>query len=315
LIFPHSTGIESWTILRRCVRISSIGRRSECLVSIRDAAPSFAHQRVDRGADPRGTVVVGSAIGGIRAGVASVVAVPRLRLRYIPPTRPRCRTPQNWTALAVYVIVMLAWRASSRVWIHRESRRSGQQAAHRSQNSQHCRRSPRRRLAQDHRVGGPRVSRSPESRCWSREGFEVVACAAIRSPRRNSHGSVHTRDSRSALARILNRPGNCAQSPLGIRSRRWHPLRFAVCRLEERSCVLTTFAMTRLWRWSVRNYASKHCARNSLKRLTTFAEFDGAVSHDFERLLRHQSRLFDTGEPLRVTHVGRSTRALQPHRG
>ena len=86
-------------------------------------------------------VVVGSAIGGIRAGVASVVAGFLVYdYGYIPPYKTLdVGTPQNWTALAVYVIVMLAVASvvasldSSRI----EAKR-GNEAAHRlSELSEH----------------------------------------------------------------------------------------------------------------------------------------------------------------------------------
>jgi two-component system sensor histidine kinase KdpD len=86
-------------------------------------------------------VVVGSAIGGIRAGVASVVAGFLVYdYGYIPPYKTLdVGTPQNWTALAVYVIVMLAVASvvasldSSRI----EAQRSGDAAHHLSELSEH----------------------------------------------------------------------------------------------------------------------------------------------------------------------------------
>ena len=86
-------------------------------------------------------VVVGSAIGGIRAGIASVIAGFLVYdYGYIPPYKTLdVGTPQNWTALAVYVIVMLAIASvvasldSSRI----EAKR-GAEAAHRlSELSEH----------------------------------------------------------------------------------------------------------------------------------------------------------------------------------
>lgn len=86
-------------------------------------------------------VVVGSAIGGIRAGVASVIAGFLVYdYGYIPPYRTLdVGTPQNWAALAVYVIVMLAVASvvssldSSRV----EAQRAGEAAHHLSELSEH----------------------------------------------------------------------------------------------------------------------------------------------------------------------------------
>ena len=86
-------------------------------------------------------VVVGSAIGGIRAGVSSVIAGFLVYdYGYIPPYKTLdVGTVQNWTALAVYVIVMLAVASvvasldSSRIEAQRSS-----EAAHRlSELSEH----------------------------------------------------------------------------------------------------------------------------------------------------------------------------------
>ena len=86
-------------------------------------------------------VVVGSAVGGIRAGIASVVAGFLVYdYGYIPPYRTLdVGTPQNWAALAVYVIVMLAVASvvasldSSRI----EAQRGGEAARHLSELSEH----------------------------------------------------------------------------------------------------------------------------------------------------------------------------------
>jgi two-component system, OmpR family, sensor histidine kinase KdpD len=86
-------------------------------------------------------VVVGSAIGGIKAGVFSVVAGFLVYdYGYIPPYKTLdVGTPQNWAALAVYVIVMLivasvvASLNSSRV----EAQRGNDAAHHLSELSEH----------------------------------------------------------------------------------------------------------------------------------------------------------------------------------
>lgn len=86
-------------------------------------------------------VVVGSAIGGIKAGVASVIAgFVVYDYGYIPPYKTLdVGTPQNWTALGVYVIVMLAVASvvasldSSRM----EAKRGGEAAHHLSELSEH----------------------------------------------------------------------------------------------------------------------------------------------------------------------------------
>jgi two-component system sensor histidine kinase KdpD len=86
-------------------------------------------------------VVVGSAIGGIRAGVAGVLAgFVVYDYGYIPPYKTLdVGTPQNWAALVVYVIVMLlvasvvASLDSSRM----EAQRGGEAAHHLSELSEH----------------------------------------------------------------------------------------------------------------------------------------------------------------------------------
>lgn len=86
-------------------------------------------------------VVFGSVIGGIRAGVASVIAgFIVYDYGYIPPYKTLdVGTPQNWAALAVYVIVMLLVASvvvsldSSRV----EAQRAGDAAHHLSELSEH----------------------------------------------------------------------------------------------------------------------------------------------------------------------------------
>ncbi len=86
-------------------------------------------------------VVVGSTIGGIRAGVSSVIAGFLVYdYGYIPPYKTLdVGTPQNWAALVVYVIVMLlvasvvASLDSSRV----EAQRGGEAARHLSELSEH----------------------------------------------------------------------------------------------------------------------------------------------------------------------------------
>jgi len=86
-------------------------------------------------------VVVGSAIGGIKAGLSSVVAGFLVYdYGYIPPYKTLdVGTPQNWAALGVYVIVMLlvasvvASLDSSRI----EAKRSGEAALHLSELSEH----------------------------------------------------------------------------------------------------------------------------------------------------------------------------------
>ena len=86
-------------------------------------------------------VVVGSAIGGIKAGVSSVIAGFLVYdYGFIPPYKTLdVGTPQNWAALAVYVIVMLlvasvvASLDSSRV----EAQRGGEAAHHLSELSEH----------------------------------------------------------------------------------------------------------------------------------------------------------------------------------
>ncbi len=85
-------------------------------------------------------VVVGSVVGGFRAGVPSVVAGFLVYdYAFIPPYKSLdVGTPQNWTALAVYVIVMLlvarvvASLDSSRV----ETQRRGDAARHLSELSE-----------------------------------------------------------------------------------------------------------------------------------------------------------------------------------
>ena len=86
-------------------------------------------------------VVVGSAIGGIKAGIASVIAgFVVYDYGYIPPYKTLdVGTPQNWAALGVYVIVMLlvasvvASLDSSRI----EAQRGGEAAHHLSELSEH----------------------------------------------------------------------------------------------------------------------------------------------------------------------------------
>jgi two-component system sensor histidine kinase KdpD len=86
-------------------------------------------------------VVVGSAIGGIKAGVSSVIAGFLVYdYGYIPPYKTLdVGTPQNWAALAVYVIVMLAVASvvasldSSRI----EAERGSEAALHLSELSEH----------------------------------------------------------------------------------------------------------------------------------------------------------------------------------
>ena len=86
-------------------------------------------------------VVVGSAIGGIRAGISSVIAgFIVYDYGYIPPYKTLdVGTPQNWAALGVYVIVMLlvasvvASLDSSRI----EAQRGGEAARHLSELSEH----------------------------------------------------------------------------------------------------------------------------------------------------------------------------------
>jgi two-component system sensor histidine kinase KdpD len=86
-------------------------------------------------------VVIGSAIGGVRAGLSSVVAgFVVYDFGYTPPYRTLgVDTPQNWAALVVYVIVMLlianvvARLDSSRM----EARRGGEAAHHISELSGH----------------------------------------------------------------------------------------------------------------------------------------------------------------------------------
>jgi two-component system, OmpR family, sensor histidine kinase KdpD len=85
-------------------------------------------------------VVVGSAIGGIKAGVSSVVAgFVVYDYGFIPPYKTLdVGTPQNWAALGVYVIVMLlvasvvASLDSARI----EAQRGGEAAHHLSELSE-----------------------------------------------------------------------------------------------------------------------------------------------------------------------------------
>ena len=85
-------------------------------------------------------VVIGSVIGGFRAGVPSVLAGFLVYdYAFIPPYKSLdVGTPQNWTALAVYAIVMLlvarvvASLDSSRV----ETLRRGAAARHLSELSE-----------------------------------------------------------------------------------------------------------------------------------------------------------------------------------
>jgi len=61
--------------------------------------------------------------------------------------------------------------------------------------------------------------------------------------------------------------------------------------------------MTRLWRWSVRNYRAS-IALELLEEVDHFRQsLMGGVPRPSNASCDHQSRLFDTGEPLRVTHV------------
>jgi two-component system sensor histidine kinase KdpD len=86
-------------------------------------------------------VVVGSAIGGIKAGVSSVIAgFVVYDYGFIPPYKTLdVGTPQNWAALGVYVIVMLlvasvvASLDASRI----ETQRGGEAARHLSELSEH----------------------------------------------------------------------------------------------------------------------------------------------------------------------------------
>ena len=136
-------------------------------------------------------VVFGSVIGGIKAGVASVVAGFLVYdYGYIPPYKTLdVGTPQNWAALAVYVIVMLlvasvvASLDSSRV----EAQRGGEAARHLSELSEHLvgDRSGRR-PARHHRVRGPRgisdsgrLTARPRRRCL--EGRRVGRRTTLRT--------------------------------------------------------------------------------------------------------------------------------------
>jgi two-component system, OmpR family, sensor histidine kinase KdpD len=86
-------------------------------------------------------VVVGSMIGGIKAGISSVIAGFLVYdYAFIPPYKTLdVGTPQNWAALGVYVIVMLlvasvvASLDSSRI----EAQRGGEAAHHLSELSEH----------------------------------------------------------------------------------------------------------------------------------------------------------------------------------
>ena len=86
-------------------------------------------------------VVVGSAIGGIKAGVSSVIAGFLVYdYAYIPPYKTLdVGTPQNWTALGVYVIVMLlvASVVASLDSSRHEAQRGGEAAHHLSELSEH----------------------------------------------------------------------------------------------------------------------------------------------------------------------------------
>jgi two-component system sensor histidine kinase KdpD len=86
-------------------------------------------------------VVVGSAIGGIKAGVSSVIAGFLVYdYGYIPPYKTLdVGTPQNWTALGVYVIVMLlvASVVASLDSSRHEAQRGGEAAHHLSELSEH----------------------------------------------------------------------------------------------------------------------------------------------------------------------------------
>ncbi|MEO9181320.1 MAG: ATP-binding protein [Acidimicrobiales bacterium] len=86
-------------------------------------------------------VVIGSALGGFNAGIASVIAGFLVYdYAYIPPFQTlNVGKPQNWAALVVYVIVMLlvarvvASLDSSRI----EAQRGGEAAHHLSELSEH----------------------------------------------------------------------------------------------------------------------------------------------------------------------------------
>ena len=189
-------------------------------------------------------VVVGSAIGGIRAGVASVIAGFLVYdYGYIPPYKTLdVGTPQNWTALAVYVIVMLAVASvvasldSSRI----EAQRGGEAAHRLSELSEH--------LVGDRPVDDllntivsavhvvfeiPGVSLLVLD-----EGLlKVVASAG--DPLSDSELAL-TRtafgpaDKRRYAFRILRR--DCARCTVGVGSRGRHPRVTGTADLEERSC-------------------------------------------------------------------------------
>jgi K+-sensing histidine kinase KdpD len=176
-------------------------------------------------------VVVGSAIGGIKAGLSSVIAgFIVYDYGFIPPYKTLdVGTPQNWTALGVYVIVMLlvasvvASLDSSRV----EARRGGEAAHHLSELSEHL---VGDRPVDDlletivsavHAVFGiPGVSLLILD-----EGvLKVVASLASHSLKMNWPASAPTRVNRSASARTPNRPANFATIALvRLRSCRGHP--------------------------------------------------------------------------------------------
>jgi two-component system, OmpR family, sensor histidine kinase KdpD len=86
-------------------------------------------------------VVVGSAIGGIKAGISSVIAgFVVYDYAYIPPYKTLdVGTPQNWAALVVYVIVMLlvASVVASLDAARIEAQRASEAARHLSELSEH----------------------------------------------------------------------------------------------------------------------------------------------------------------------------------
>ncbi len=223
-------------------------------------------------------VVVGSAIGGIKAGVSSVIAGFLVYdYGFIPPYKTLdVGTPQNWAALAVYVIVMLlvasvvASLDSSRV----EAQRGGEAAHHLSELSEH--------LVGDHPVDElldtivsavhsvfaiPGVSLLVLD-----EGvLKVVATAGEPLSTRSSPDSIRTPVNPSVSARIPNRRASCAPSRFRPPVAPWACSLYARCRRRRTTERYSTPSpMTPRWRSSVHNYANKRCARNCSKRWTAF---------------------------------------------
>jgi len=224
-------------------------------------------------------VVVGSAIGGIKAGIASVIAgFIVYDYGYIPPYKTLdVGTPQNWTALGVYVIVMLL--VASVVASLDSSRYEARRGARLRTTSRNCRTLGRDRPVDDlletivsavHAVFGiPGVSLLILD-----EGvLKVVASAgeplsedelARLSPHSGQPISVGTDTESSGELRTIALSVSVtpsASSRYGVFRRR---------RMIERCSPRSP--MTQPWRWSARNCENRRFDRNCWKRSTDFAK-------------------------------------------